>query len=109
MPGGMPAGARLFAAAVSGADRVTLTLGPKDSGEYSARLEAVCASTKDAQAIAAQLSKVTSTLKEAASNGKASGDLAGLLVAGTFQQSDKKVFGYWPIRKGLLENLAGGI
>jgi hypothetical protein len=105
----MPAGARLFAAAVSGADRVTLTLGPKDGGEYSARLEAVCASTKDAQAIAAQLSKVTSTLKEAASNGKASGDLAGLLVAGTFQQSDKKVFGYWPIRKGLLENLAGGI
>jgi hypothetical protein len=104
----MPAGTRLFAAAVAGADQVTLTIGPKD-GNYAARLEAVCASAKDAQAISAQLSKITATLKEVAGKTKTPDELAGLLTGGTFQQTDRKVFGYWTIRKGLLENLAGGI
>jgi hypothetical protein len=36
-------------------------------------------------------------------------DLTGALLAGTFRQSEKKVLGYWPIGKALIENLAGGI
>jgi hypothetical protein len=35
-------GMRLFAATVAGADRVTITLGPKAGGEFAAHLEAVC-------------------------------------------------------------------
>jgi hypothetical protein len=84
---------RLVAATVAGADRVTLTLGPKEGGDYAARLEAICASPQAAASIAEQLKKVTAALK----------------TTGTFQQSNLKVFGYWPISKGLFENLAGGM
>jgi hypothetical protein len=99
---------RLFAATVAGADRVTLTLGPKDGGDYAARLEALCGSAQTAQTVAGQLTKVTLALKNA-EGGKPQEDLAGVLVSGTFQQSKDKVFGYWPIRKGLFQNLAGGM
>jgi hypothetical protein len=99
---------RLFAATVAGADRVILTLGPNPDGDYAARLEALCNSAQVAQTIAAQLTKVTSALKNAEGK-KPQDDLAGVLLTGTFQQSNQKVFGYWPIRKGLLQNLAGGM
>jgi hypothetical protein len=96
------AGMRLFAATVAGANRVTLTLGPQNGGNYAAKLEAVCGSPKEAQTIAEQLRKVTAALKS-------TDPLAGVLLSGTFQQANQKVFGYWPIRKGLFENLAGGM
>jgi hypothetical protein len=95
-------GMQLFAATVAGASRVTLTLGPKQGGDYAAKLEAICASPKEAQVIAEQLKKITAALKS-------NDPLAGVLLSGTFQQSNQKVFGYWPIRKNLFENLAGGI
>jgi hypothetical protein len=93
---------RLFAATVAGADRVTIAIGPKQGGDYAARLEAICASSKEAQTVTEQLKKVTGTLKS-------TDPLAGFLLSGTFQQSNQKVFGYWPIPKGLFENLAGGM
>jgi hypothetical protein len=95
-------GMRLFAATVEGADRVTLILGPKPGGDYAARLEAICSSPKTAQTITEQLKKVTAALKS-------TDPLAGVLLTGTFQQSNQKVFGYWPVRKGLFENLAAGM
>ncbi len=104
----MSASTRLFASAVSGADRVTIALGSNGAG-YAARLEANCNSTKDAQTVTAQLSKITSALKAAPVSASSQNDLAGVLIAGTFQQSDRKVFGYWPISKGLLQNLTGGM
>jgi hypothetical protein len=93
---------RLFAATVAGANRVTLTLGPKADGDYVARLEAICDSAQSARTIQSQLTEVTKTLKS-------SDGLTGVLLTGTFQQSNQKVFGYWPIRKGIVENLAGGM
>lgn len=99
-----PGGTRLFASAVSGADRVLLTLGPADGG-YAARMEASCTTHSDAQSIAAALSKLTANFKDAHSPD----ELTGLLVAGTFLQTGNKVFGYWPIQKKLLESLAGGM
>ena len=99
---------RLFAATVAGANRVTLTIGPKQGGDYAARLEAICSSPQAAKTIAGQLTTVTSALKSAEGK-KQPDDLAGVLLTGTFQQSNEKVFGYWPIRKGLFENLAGGM
>jgi hypothetical protein len=104
----MPAGTRLLASAVAGADRVMLTVGVKD-GNYAAHLEAVCRSAKDAQAMAAQLAKLTSVLKDAVGKTSTADQLTGVLVAGTFQQADRKVIGLWPIQKKLLENLAGGM
>jgi hypothetical protein len=84
---------QLFAATVAGADRVTLTLGPKPGGDFAAKLEAICNNAKTAQTILSQLTQVTKALKSSA----------------TFQQSNQKVFGYLPIRKQDFENLAGGI
>jgi hypothetical protein len=84
---------RLVAATVAGAERITLTLGPKEGGDFAAKLEAICGSPQTAATIAEQLKKVTAALK----------------ATGTFQQSDQKVFGYWPISKGAFENLAGGM
>ncbi len=90
---GIAPGLRLFASSVIGADRVTLTLGPNPSGDYAAKLEALCPTPKSAQTIAAQLTQIGAALKSTA----------------TFQQSSQKVFGYLPIRKQDLESLAGGI
>jgi hypothetical protein len=84
---------RLAAATMAGAERVTLTLGPREGGDYAAKLEAICGSPQTAAGIAEQLKKVTAAMKSNA----------------TFQQADLKVFGYWPISKGTFENLAGGM
>ena len=95
-------GMRLFAATVAGADRVTITLGTQAGGDFAAHLEAICGSPKQAETIAAHLKKVTAALKS-------TDPLSGVLLTGTFQQANQKVFGYWPIRKGVFQNLAGGM
>jgi hypothetical protein len=102
----LPAGTKLLASAVAGADSIMLTAGAAGGDGYAAHLEAVCASEKEARAMATELQKLTTSLKAVA---RQPDDLTGLLIAGSFQQSDKKVFGFWPIQKKLLENLAGGM
>ena len=105
---GMSAGTRFLASAVAGADHVVIALGP-NGADYAAKLEAVCTSSKGAREMADQLGKLTSGLKAVPGNERNSNTLTGVLVAGSFQQSDRKVFGFWPIRKGLLQNLAKGM
>jgi hypothetical protein len=105
----LPAGTRLLASTVSGADRVMMTLAATKGGSYAAHLEAVCVSEKDAKAMTAELQKLTSALKGVVPAASAPDDLTAMLIAGSFQHSDKKVFGYWPIQKKLLENIAGGM
>ncbi|MCU1262298.1 MAG: hypothetical protein JWO80_5183 [Bryobacterales bacterium] len=104
-PGSMPQATKAFAGALVGADRVMLTLGPHGD-MYQAGLEAVCKSPDDAKALAEQLTKLTGLLREVVKT-KAADDLPALLAAGSFTRKDQKVFGYWPIRKTLFENLAG--
>jgi hypothetical protein len=101
----LPGAVQAFAGALSGADRLMLTLGPHE-GNFEGRLEAVCRSPGDAKALAGQLMKLTSLLREATKT-KAGDDIPALLAAGSFSRKDQKVFGYWPIRKTFIQTLAG--
>ncbi len=104
-PGAVPGAAKVFARALIGVDRVTLTIGPHDEN-YEARLEAVCRTAEDAKSTSAQLTNLTGMLS-GLTKSKAPDDLPALLAAGSFSHLDRKVFGYWPIRKTLIASLAG--
>jgi hypothetical protein len=97
--------AQAFAGALSAADRLMLTLGPRD-GNFEARLEAVCKNPDDAKALVEHLAKLTGVLRDAVKT-KPGDDIPALLAAGSFSRKDQKVFGYWPIRKTMIEALAG--
>ena len=100
-------GARLFASAVSGADRFTIAVGPSGK-DFAARLEAICPSTKEAQAMSAELDRLLAALRSHPIAGGGTNGLTDFLATGSFQQSDRKVFGYWPVRKASLESLIAG-
>lgn len=92
------------------ADRVIITLAP-GKPEIEAHLEATCRTQDDAKVLASQLRSTTGVLKEAvARDKKAAGDeIVAMLTAGTFDQSDRRVTGKWPVRKNLLDALTEGI
>ena len=61
-----------------------------------------------AAAVTAQLTKVTSLLRDLIlhENQKPNpADLSGFLTSGTFRQEGARVFGYWPVTWTLLNNL----
>ena len=109
-PNTLPRGLRVLLSALQTTERVTITVGPGPSG-IEARLETVCKTPVDAGILASQLRITTSTLKDALSaNPEARDDeLAATLTAGTFDQSDRKVTGKWPVRKDLLAALTAGL
>ncbi len=106
----LPAGARLFAGALAGADRVVLSAGPKGE-RMEIQLDVTCRSREDAALLVKQLNAVTGTVREliARENREPdSRDLSGILAAGVFEQNDRRVLGRWPLEKAFFENLAGG-
>jgi hypothetical protein len=109
-PNTFPANLRLMLSALQTVDRVTLTIGPTTSG-LEARLETICRTPGDAGVLTSQLRVTTANLKDAVSHDKDAqhDELASTLSTGSFDQSDRKVVGRWPIRKGLLESLTDGI
>jgi hypothetical protein len=87
-----------------------LAAAPQDDG-LELRLEARCDSPAEATALVDRLQKTTELLRSliARENKQPNaGDISGLLTAGTFRQSDRRVFGRWPLRRTFLETLAGG-
>ena len=109
-PNALPGGLRLMLSALQTADRIVVTLGPS-SGGIEARLETVCKTPVDAGVLASQLRNITATLKEGLSrDAEAQKDeLAAMLTAGSFDQSERRVTGRWPVSKGLLDSLTAGI
>jgi hypothetical protein len=103
----LPPGMRLILSGLQNTDRVVVTVGPA----LEARLEATCRTTDDARVLASQLRSTTTLLKQAlARDTKASGDeLGAILAGGTFEQTDHRVIGRWPVRKSLLDALTAGI
>jgi hypothetical protein len=100
--------------ALQSADRITLTIGTVSSDPdagIEARLETICRTPGDAGVLTSQLRTTTATLKEAVARDKEArnDELAEMLTAGHFDQSDRKVTGKWPIRKSLIESLTAGI
>jgi hypothetical protein len=109
-PNTFPPDLRMMLSALQTVDRVTLTIGPAGSG-LEARLETICRTAGDAGVLTSQLRITTANLKDAVSRDKAAqhDELATTLSTGSFDQSDRRVVGRWPIRKGLLESLTDGI
>ena len=109
-PGQLPPGASFFTAALSSADRILLSLGP-DGTRLEARLLVTCRTPQDAAALAGQLQHATSLVREMIAREKqtpSTKDLSGVLTAGVFEQSGRRVLGRWPLPTEFLESLAGG-
>ena len=112
-PNALPGGLRYVLSALQTADRILFTVGlgnPASAG-IEARLETTCRTADDAKVLASQLRIATSTLKQAlAHDPQAQADeLAALLTAGNFDQTDRKVFGKWPVKSNLLALLTQGL
>ena len=106
----LPGGAHVFATALASADKILLSLGP-EGPQFEARLAVTCRSSTDAAALAVQLQHATSLLRDtiARENQKPDPkDLSGVLTAGVFQQSGRRVLGRWPLPPVFLESLTGG-
>jgi hypothetical protein len=109
-PDRLPAGTRLFATALSSADKILLSLGPQGK-QFEARLNVTCRTAADAAALAGRLQQATSILQSmiARENQKPNPkDLSGVLTAGVFSQAGRRVFGRWPLQPVFLESLTGG-
>lgn len=106
----LPPGMHLLLSALTSADRVVITVGPAGSS-IEAHLEATCRTKDDAKVLASQLRTTTSMIREALQHDSKAGDdeLAALLTGGSFDASDRRVSGTWPVRKSLLEALTDGI
>jgi len=109
-PNTLPGGLHLMLSALQNTDRITVTLGTSPAG-MQARLETVCKTAVDAGVLASQLRITTASLKEAIARDKdaQNDELAAALISGSFDQSDRKVVGTWPVHKSLLESLTAGI
>lgn len=95
--------------ALRNTERMLITFEPA-GGELEARLEATCHTPVDAGVLASQLRLATSALKESLSGEQNRGDeLVSALTSGTFNQSDRRVLGRWPVPKTLLGSLTAGI
>lgn len=103
----LPVATRIFTAALGPSDLVSFTLGPAADGGYEAKLNAQCRTAEDARVMTVQLTKLTEMLKGFLGKSKGE-DFGSLIAAGGFSQSGTNVYGTWPVRKGLLESLAGG-
>ena len=109
-PGQLPPGASFFTTALATADKILLSLGPEGE-RLEARLLVTCRSSDDAAALAGQLQHATSLVKEMMAREKQAPnakDLSGVLTAGVFEQSGRRVLGRWPLPTAFLESLAGG-
>jgi hypothetical protein len=106
----LPGGAHVFATALASADKILLSLGPEGL-QFEARLAVTCRSSTDAALLVVQMQRATSLLRDtiARENQKPDPkDLSGVLTAGVFQQTGRRVFGRWPLPPVFLESLLVG-
>ena len=109
-PKGLPSGTQMFARTLEKAQSVTLSVAP-EGRDFAARLHVKCASDADAAAIAEQLTKTTTLLREMIRRENQQpnpDDFSGFLTSGAFKQEGVRVHGYWPVSRTLLSNLLGG-
>jgi hypothetical protein len=109
-PLSLPVPVRIFFISLQFADRVVLSLdsGAKRGAEFTLELDAECPSRASAETIKTQLELQTRILRtELAREHQqpSPADFTGLLVSGTFQVSETRVIGMWPIHNELLKAL----
>ena len=102
----LPDGTRQFAKTVEDAKSVTLGFAP-EGNRLAARLNVLCSSGEEAVLTAGVLTKITQVLREVIAHGgqqPGPGDLASVLMAGSFESKGSRVFGYWPIERAFVEH-----
>lgn len=105
----LPSGTRPFARSMERAQSVTLAFIP-EGRRLAARLNVRCANEQDAAQVASQLADTTRLLRSLIERERQKpnpADLSGVLTAGAFRNQGRRVFGYWPIERALVENLLG--
>jgi hypothetical protein len=108
---GLPTGARAFARPMQNCEDVTISFAGAPAGRFEARLIVDCRSADAAGAVAAQLSKVTTTLRDMiAREGHQPNpnDLSGVLTSGVFEQQGQRVRGRWLLEPGFVDSMLAG-
>jgi len=106
----LPEGTRIFAHSMDNARDVSLAIAPAGKG-FEARLDVECRSEQEAVAVAAQLERVTTMLRETIAREKQTPnprDLSGVLTSGSFRHAGARTLGTWPIERGFIEGLLAG-
>jgi len=105
----LPAGTKLFAKALAGAERVVFALGPEQE-RFELAMDVTCKTAEDAVRLRVELEGLTTMLGKLISREKQTpnpSDLSGVLTAGVFQRVDRHVVGKWPIQKAFIDGLGG--
>lgn len=106
----LPAETRTFARTVARAEAVVLSF-DAEAGRFAAKLSVRCRSSEDAAELAAELGRLTTTLRQTFASGNQKpnpADLTGVLASGSFRSEGARVLGYWPIERVFVDNLLGG-
>jgi hypothetical protein len=106
----VPEGTKMFTRGMDRAEKVVLTFAP-EANRLAAGLEVRCRNEQDAVEVASQLSSATLTLRqmlEREQQKPGPGNLAGVLVAGSFRSEGTTVFGSWPVERAFIETILGG-
>jgi hypothetical protein len=105
----LPVETRTFARTLAQAESMVLSF-DAEAGRFAAKLNVRCRNSQDAAELAAELSRLTTTLRQtfASENQKPNpADLTGVLASGSFRSEGSNVSGYWPIEGVFVETLLG--
>jgi hypothetical protein len=106
-PNAFPAPVEIFAAPLSQARHVVLSVGG-EPGDWTIQLVADCESPLQARLLRDHMEERTGLLRRAMArthqDANAPG-LMGMIVDGSFRLAENKVLGIWPLRKELLDSL----
>jgi hypothetical protein len=106
----LPSGTRMFARTVGDADYITIMFVPEGQ-RLAAKLDIICRDEKDAAAMAAELTKATTLLREFIARERQTpnpADFSGVLTSGAFSSQGRRVVGHWPIERSFVQYVLGG-
>ena len=107
---GLPAGTKTFVTALANANQMVFAVGEKDDHlELSVNVK--CQTTDQAGVLVNELQSATETLRRWLAREHQEpnpNDMSGILTSGAFRRDDRQVLGFWPVRRGFIEAMAGG-
>ena len=106
----LPAGTKLFAKALAGAEKVIFSLAPQQE-RFELAMDVTCKTAEEAVRLRVELEGLTTMLGKLIARENQTpnpSDLSGVLTAGVFQRVDRHVVGKWPIQKSFIEGLGSG-
>ena len=107
----LPAGTQSFASPLASAERVVFSIAPSAGDQLKLHLDVTSPTESGAAELLDRLRGATDMLQKMLQreNLKANeNDLSGLLSAGSFRREGRRVSGDWPLRRKLIEAIAGG-